>query len=188
MTGTTIKRIAIFAGSSVGTDPDHLSLARDVGRQIAERGIGLVYGGGRVGLMGAVADGALDAHGAVIGVIPRVMVEREWAHQGLTHVHICSTMHERKATMAMLADAFAVLPGGLGTLEELFEVWTWQQLGFHVKPLGFLNAKGYWDSLLSAVAALSSHGFLSATAMVDLVVEPEFPAMLDAFSLKGLGT
>ncbi|MFC5834173.1 TIGR00730 family Rossman fold protein [Nonomuraea insulae] len=177
-----MKRIAIFAGSSSGADPGFADLAAAVGRELAGRGIGVVYGGGRAGLMGALADGAREAGGEVIGVIPRSMVEREWAHDGITELHVCETMHQRKAIMAEKADAFLALPGGLGTLEEIFEVWTWRQLGFHHKPVGFLNAGGFWSPLLNALDAIAASGFLSALALGDIVVEQELPAALEALS------
>ncbi|KAB8197461.1 TIGR00730 family Rossman fold protein [Nonomuraea phyllanthi] len=177
-----MKRIAIFTGSSSGAHPDFSDLAAAVGRELAGRGIGVVYGGGRAGLMGALADGARAAGGEVIGVIPRSMVEREWAHDGITELHVCETMHQRKAIMAEKADAFLALPGGLGTLEEIFEVWTWRQLGFHRKPVGFLNARGFWSPLLNALDAIAAGGFMSALALQDIVVEHELPAALEALS------
>ncbi|HEY2792559.1 MAG TPA: TIGR00730 family Rossman fold protein, partial [Micromonosporaceae bacterium] len=135
-----MRRLAVFIASSDGSDPAYAALAADVGAELVRRGIGLVYGGGRRGLMGVLADSALKAGGEVVGVMPRGMVNREWAHEGVTELVICDSMHERKAIMAERADAFAALPGGLGTLEEIFEVWSWRQLGFHAKPVGFLDA------------------------------------------------
>ncbi|WP_433442202.1 TIGR00730 family Rossman fold protein [Nonomuraea sp. CA-141351] len=179
-----MKRIAIFTGSSPGTDPGFSDLAAEVGRELAARGIGVVYGGGRAGLMGALADGAREAGGEVIGVIPRSMVDREWAHDGITELHVCETMHQRKAIMAEKADAFLALPGGLGTLEEIFEVWTWRQLRFHRKPVGFLNAGGFWSPLLNALDSIAASGFLSALALGDIVVEQELPAALEALAIK----
>jgi uncharacterized protein (TIGR00730 family) len=179
-----VERIAIFTGSSLGAEPRFAELAVAVGRELAMRGLGVVYGGGRAGLMGAVADGAREAGGEVVGVIPRSMVEREWAHGGLTELHVCETMHERKAIMAEKADAFLALPGGLGTLEEIFEAWTWRHLGFHTKPVGFLNTAGFWTPLLSALAAVSASGFLSAKTMSDVVVEEELPAALEELSRR----
>ncbi|WP_433445456.1 TIGR00730 family Rossman fold protein [Nonomuraea sp. CA-141351] len=142
---------------------------------------------GRAGLMGAVADGAREVGGEVIGVIPRSMVDREWAHDGIAELHVCETMHQRKAIMAEKADAFLALPGGLGTLEEIFEVWTWRQLGFHRKPVGFLNANGFWSPLLNALNAIVAGGFLSALAMEDIIVEQELPAALEALSRQIVG-
>ena len=175
-----MRRLAVFLASSDGHDPAHAELAAAVGTELARRGIGLVYGGGRRGLMGVLADSALQAGGEVIGVIPRSMVEREWAHQKVTRLLICDTMHERKALMAEHADAFAALPGGLGTLEEIFEVWSWRQLGFHAKPVGFLDAGGFWTPLLDALRGIADSGFLPAATWEDLAVAPDLPGLLAA--------
>ncbi|MEK6375572.1 MAG: TIGR00730 family Rossman fold protein [Acidobacteriota bacterium] len=145
----TLASIAVFCGSSNGTDPAFLAAARAFGDLLAREGIALVYGGGHVGLMGALADAALAAGGRVVGVIPRALWDREVGHGGLTELHVVETMHERKALMASLSDAFVALPGGLGTLEEIFEVWTWGQLGIHAKPCGFLDVNGYYAPLLA---------------------------------------
>src|SRR5512134_3683182 len=142
-----MKRVCVFCGSSPGRDPVHVEAASRMGRTLAARGLGLVYGGGRVGLMGAVADAALAAGGEVIGVIPRRLVDRELAHPGLTELHVVGSLHERKAKMAELADGFIALPGGLGTLEELAEVASWAQLELHDKPIGLLAPNGYWEPL-----------------------------------------
>lgn len=174
-----MRRLAVFIASSDGRDPAYAELAAGVGAELARRGIGLVYGGGRRGLMGVLADGALRAGGEVVGVIPRSMVEREWAHEELTELLICDSMHERKAMMAERADAFAALPGGLGTLEEIFEVWSWRQLGFHAKPVGLLNAAGFWTPLLDALHAIADSGFLPAPTLDDLAVAPTLPGLLD---------
>src|SRR5581483_9836985 len=144
----SLSSLAVFCGSSSGNDPRHAEGARDFGRLLAEHGIAIVYGGGRVGLMGALADAALAAGGRVVGVIPEALVARELAHPGLSELRVVASMHERKATMAELADAFVALPGGIGTLEELFEVWTWGQLGLHRKACGLLDLHGYYTSLL----------------------------------------
>jgi len=144
-----IHRVCVFCGSNTGSDPVYSEAARALGRLFAQEGIGLVYGGGSVGLMGEVADAVLDAGGEVIGVIPHALWAREVGHRGLTDIRIVETMHERKAMMADLADAFVALPGGWGTLEEFFEVLTWAQLGLHQKPCGLLNIAGYFDGLLS---------------------------------------
>jgi uncharacterized protein (TIGR00730 family) len=144
-----LTRICVFAGSSPGARPEYLATARELGRALAERRIAVVYGGGGVGLMGALADAALAAGGEVIGVIPESLVAREVAHRGLADLRIVSSMHERKALMADLSDAFVALPGGWGTLEEFFEVLTWAQLGLHSKPCGLLNVGGYFDGLLA---------------------------------------
>ncbi|RKN43769.1 TIGR00730 family Rossman fold protein [Streptomyces hoynatensis] len=175
-----MRRLAVFLASSDGHDPAHAELAAGVGTELARRGIGLVYGGGRRGLMGALADAALQAGGEVIGVIPRSMVEREWAHQGVTELLVCDSMHERKALMAEHADAFAALPGGLGTLEEIFEVWSWRQLGFHAKPVGLLDAGGFWTPLLAALRGIADAGFLAAATLDDLAVATDLPGLLEA--------
>jgi uncharacterized protein (TIGR00730 family) len=181
-----VRRIAVFAGSSAGNDPRYVELAGQVGSELGRRGLGVVYGGGRAGLMGAVAQGALDEGGEVIGVIPRSMVDRELAHIELTELHVCETMHQRKAMMADRVDAFLALPGGLGTLEEIFEVWTWRQLGFHHKPVGFLNAGGFWTPLLETLHRIASAGFLSAAALDDVVVGEDLEAALDGLSRRAL--
>src|SRR5688572_19234075 len=139
-----LRRVCVFCGASPGNDAAFAALARAVGEGLARRGIGVVYGGGRVGMMGFVADAALEAGGEVIGVIPRGMVDRELAHRGATELRIVGTLHERKAVMAQLSDAFIALPGGLGTLEELAEVVSWAQLGLHAKPIGLLGVADYW--------------------------------------------
>jgi uncharacterized protein (TIGR00730 family) len=143
-----LKRICVFCGSSMGARPAYRAAAQRLGELLAERGIGLVYGGGAVGLMGVVADAALSKGGEVIGVIPESLERREIGHQGLTKLHVVETMHQRKALMADLSDAFIALPGGYGTLEELSEVVTWSQLGIQQKPCGLLNVEHYWDGLL----------------------------------------
>lgn len=156
----TLRRICIFAGSSPGARPEYIAAARNLGRMIAARGIDIVYGGAHVGLMGAVADAVLAGGREVIGVIPEALVSRELAHTGLTDLRIVQTMHERKAIMAELADAFIALPGGWGTLEELFEALTWAQLRIHEKPCGLLNVSGYFDPLLTFLAHTISEGFV----------------------------
>ncbi len=143
--------ICVFAGSSAGIRPTYRDAARELGHLLASRNIGVVYGGAKIGLMGAVADAALEAGGRVVGVIPQTLVEKEVAHDGLSELHVVSSMHERKAMMSSLADAFVALPGGLGTWEELFEIATWGQLGLHRKPCGLLNVHGYFDPLLTFV-------------------------------------
>lgn len=165
-----LRRVAVFCASSPGTDPRLLDTAYDVGAGLARRGIGLVYGAGGKGLMGRVSQGALDAGGEVIGVIPRAMVEREWGRDDLTEMHVVETMHERKALMARYADAFLCLPGGLGTLEEIFEVWSWRQIDFLDDPVGFLDVGGFWGPLLAALGGLVEAGFVRPEVMDDLVV------------------
>ncbi len=154
-------RLCVFCGASAGGSPAYVALAQAVGSGLAARGIGIVYGGGRVGLMGALADAALAAGGDVVGVIPRQLVERELAHPGLTELDVVDTLHERKARMAELADGFIALPGGLGTLEELAEVASWAQLDLHRKPIGLLGPDGYWDGLLAWLDRAVADGFIS---------------------------
>lgn len=154
-------RICVFCGSRVGDDPRFAQAAVETGRALAARGIELVYGGGRVGMMGEVADAVLAAGGRATGVIPRRLARREVAHEGLTELIVVETMHERKATMGRLSDAFLALPGGFGTLEEFCEVVTWTQLGIHAKPSGLLNVAGYFDPLLAMFDRSVEHGFVS---------------------------
>jgi uncharacterized protein (TIGR00730 family) len=140
--------ICVYCGSRPGLNPEFSDVAVQVGSWIGQHGGQLIYGGGKAGLMGIVADATLKAGGRVVGVIPQALVEKEWAHHGCTELHIVDTMHDRKRMMAERADAFLALPGGIGTFEELFEVWTWRQLGYHDKPIGILNTAGYYDPLL----------------------------------------
>ncbi len=156
-------RICVFCGSSAGTDREYGSAAAAAARAIAATGATIVYGGGRVGLMGVIADAAIGSGGKVIGVMPRWLVEREIAHRSLTELHVVETMHERKTKFAELADAFMALPGGSGTLEEIFEQWTWAQLGLHAKPCGFLNINHYFDPLQTMIARMVHEGFLIET-------------------------
>lgn len=156
-----IRSLCVFCGSSVGNRPEYAAAAVEVGRLLAERNIRLVYGAGNVGLMGVLADATLAAGGEVIGVIPQMLVDRELAHRGLTELRIVSTMHERKALMAELSDAFLALPGGLGTFEELCEALTWTQLGIHAKPCGALNVGGYFDHLAALLDHAVQDGFVS---------------------------
>lgn len=166
-----LKSVCLFCGSSAGRDPVYGDSARAMGRELAERGIRLVYGGGRVGLMGAVADAVLAAGGEAVGVIPRSLQEREVGHTGLSELHVVETMHQRKALMAELAGAFIAMPGGIGTLEELFEIWTWGQLGIHRKPLGLLNVAGFFDPLLAFLEHIVDEGFLRAEHRASVAVE-----------------
>ncbi|WP_372827225.1 TIGR00730 family Rossman fold protein [Polaromonas sp.] len=167
--------ICVYCGSRPGVDPLFADAARQVGTWIGRHEGQLVYGGGRNGLMGIVADATLAAGGCVIGVIPKALVEKEWAHTGCTELHIVDTMHERKRIMAEHADAFLSLPGGIGTLEEFFEVWTWRQLGYHAKPVGLLNLNGYYDHLLAFLRTSVQNGFMSDWQMelIHVGVEPE---------------
>ncbi|MEY2683778.1 MAG: hypothetical protein RJA09_922 [Pseudomonadota bacterium] len=179
--------IAVYCGSRPGTDPSHLAHAQATGRWIGERGGQLVYGGGNNGLMGAVAQATLAAGGTVVGVIPRSLVEREFANRNCTELHVVDTMHERKQLMAERADGFLALPGGIGTFEELFEVWTWRQLGYHGKPVGLLNAGGYYSGLLAFLASAVDAGFMTPWQM-DLLQTGEqldtlLPALVQAAGL-----
>lgn len=160
--------ICVYCGSRPGNQPEFAGVAAEVGSWIGTHGGQLVYGGGRNGLMGVVADATLAAGGRVIGVIPKALVEKEWAHNGCSELHIVETMHDRKRIMAEHADAFLALPGGIGTLEEFFEVWTWRQLGYHDKPIGLLNMAGYYDHLLAFLNASVGDGFMNDWLM-DLI-------------------
>lgn len=170
--------VAVYCGARCGDDPAFTAAARTLGRLIAEDGVVLVYGGGHVGLMGVLADAALAAGGRVVGVIPQSLVDREVGHAGLTELLVVKTMHERKHLMAERADAFIALPGGIGTLEELFEVWSWQQLGYHDKPIAMLNVAGYYDALLEFMHASHLHGFVSATQHQALLVDDDAARLL----------
>lgn len=180
--------LCVYCGSRPGPAgfADH---ARAVGQWIGGHGGQLVYGGGNNGLMGIVADATLAAGGRVVGVIPRALVEKEWAKRDCTELHIVDTMHERKRMMAERADAFVALPGGIGTFEELFEVWTWRQLGYHDKPLGLLNADGYYDPLLAFLASSVAQGFMSDWQMQLLSVDADAQQLLPALvQAAGLAT
>jgi uncharacterized protein (TIGR00730 family) len=176
-----IRRLAVFCGSNPGTRPDYVQAARALGTLLAQRGIGVVYGGSSVGLMAALADAVQDELGDVIGVIPRMLVEREVANKSLTDLRVVETMHERKALMAELADGFIALPGGIGTLEEFFETWTWAQLGMHQKPCGLLNAAGYYDSLLAFLDRTVEEKFVRQAHRQMVIVESSAPELLDRF-------
>jgi uncharacterized protein (TIGR00730 family) len=169
--------VAVYCGSRFGDRPAYTQSARTLGRLIAVSGGCVVYGGGRVGLMGAVADAAMAAGGRVVGVIPQALMDREVGHAGLTELHVVQTMHERKQLMAERADAFIALPGGIGTLEEIYEVWSWQQLGYHDKPVALLNVEGYYDALLEFMRVSFERGFVSAPQYHALLVDDD-PARL----------
>ena len=175
-----MERVCVFAGSSEGEGKAYRRAARRLGETIAERGYGLVYGGARVGLMGLVADAALDAGGEAIGVIPQALVDKEVAHMGLSELRVVDSMHERKRCMSELADSFVALPGGFGTIDELFEILTWGQLGLHAKPAGLLDARGYYAHLLGFLDHAVGEGFLSARHRSMICVETEPPGLLDA--------
>ena len=175
---TPMQRVAVYCASNDGARPEYLECARALGTLMAESGLTVVYGGGRVGLMGALADAALAAGGEVIGVMPHGLVQREVAHHGLTALRVVDSMHERKAMIAELADAFITLPGGVGTLEEFFETWTWAQLGVHRKPIGLLDVSGYWAPLLALLEHVDAEGFLRGNPRDWLVVSDDASSML----------
>ena len=174
------KRICVFAGSSPGRRWEYTEAAEQLGEELCARGYDLVYGGGRVGLMGAVADSVLGNGGRVIGIIPEALAEKEVAHQGLTELRIVASMHERKAMMADLSNAFIALPGGLGTLEELSEVLTWVQLGIHAKPGGLVNVEGYFNGLLEFISHAVDEQFLLQVHKSMVLVDSNIAALLDA--------
>ena len=176
-----IRRLAIFCGSNPGARPEYMEAARSLGRLLAQRGIGIVYGGSNVGLMAALADAMTDEFGDIIGVIPRMLVEREVANKALTDLRIVDSMHQRKAMMAELADGFIALPGGIGTLEEFFETWTWAQLGMHTKPCGLLNVAGYFDPLLEFLDHAVAERFVRDVHRAMVVVESDPAALLARF-------
>ena len=177
----TLRRVCVYCGANRGRDQAYADAAQAMGRALARRGIGLVTGGGRVGLMGVVADAALAAGGEVVGVIPQALMDKELAHAGLTDLVVTASMHERKARMAELADGFVALPGGLGTYEELFEIWTWAQLGWHAKPCGLLNAAGFYDRLVAFLDVASDAQFVKPEHRAMLVVETDPDRLLDRF-------
>ena len=170
--------VCVYCGASEGLNPAMPEAAQRVGRLLGERRWRLVYGGGRSGLMGALADAALAAGAHVVGVIPQSLMAREVGHPGLSELHVVQTMHQRKQMMAERSDAFLALPGGIGTLEELFETWTWRQLGYHAKPLGLLNVAGYYDALLQFVRGACTSGFLSRDQLDLLVVDDDAERLL----------
>lgn len=174
-----MQKICVFSGSSLGRNSDYQDVAIQLGTLLAERNIGLVYGGAAVGLMGAVADATISAGGSVTGVIPRALVEREVAHTGLSDLRVVGSMHERKALMAELSDAFVALPGGIGTLEEIFEVWTWTQLGAHSKPCAVLNVHGFYDKLLEFLDHVVDEAFLKSVHRGMLLASPDPNILLD---------
>ena len=174
-----MKRIAVYCGSATPADPRYIDLAREVGTTLAQRGIGVVYGGGKLGLMGAVADAAMAAGGEVIGVIPDALVDLEVAHKGLTELVTVATMHERKARFTELSDGFLTLPGGVGTMDELWEAVSWAQLGYHQKPVGLLNAFGFYDGLLAFNRHMMEVGFIRPMHQGIILAEHELDLLLD---------
>ena len=177
-----MRRICVFLGSNPGTNPNYLAATRSLGAEIARRGLATVYGGANVGLMGQLADSALAAGGEVIGIIPEVLRDKELAHQGLSTLKVVGSMHERKALMAELADGFIALPGGLGTLEELCEVLTWAQLGFHKKPCGLLDVDGYYAPLCAFLDHAVAEGFIVPAHRGMLLADSNPAALLDRFT------
>jgi uncharacterized protein (TIGR00730 family) len=174
-----VRRLCVFCGSSPGRDPRHAVAATALGRLLAARGIGLVFGGGSVGLMGVVADAVLAGDGDVTGVIPRGLAARELAHRGVEDMRVVPTMHARKALMAELADGFIALPGGIGTFEELLEIATWGQLGIHAKPIGVLNVAGYYDPLVALLEHAVTEGFLPEASRARVIVDGDVERLLD---------
>jgi uncharacterized protein (TIGR00730 family) len=174
-----VRRLAVYCGSSPGTNPAFAETARALGEEMVRRDIGLVYGGGRLGLMGIVADAVLDAGGEAYGVIPQALIDLEVAHTGLTELHIVTTMHERKAKMTDLTDAFVALPGGIGTLDELFEAWSWNALGYHAKPFALLNVGGFWDHLVGLSDHVMESGFMSSARRAQLLVSDDIGEVID---------
>ena len=176
-----MSRITVFCGASAGKDPKWARMAAEVGRVITERGHGIVYGGGHVGLMGIVADAAMKAGGEVIGVIPRFMEKAELAHQGVTELILVDTMHQRKQRMHELSNAVIALPGGFGTMDELFELLTWRQIGLHQQPIGLLNAFGFYDALMQQTERMRTEGFLHGDTR--MVVEADIAGLIDGLDL-----
>jgi uncharacterized protein (TIGR00730 family) len=174
-----VNRVCVFCGASSGRLPAYADAARAFGTALAGRGLGLVYGGGRVGLMGAVADAALAAGGEVVGVIPQELVDRELAHDGVTELHVVGSLHERKALMAELADAFVALPGGFGTLDELLEQLTWSQLGLHAKPIGLYEVEDYWRPLIALARHATEEGFVRESDLAQIAVGGDADGLLD---------
>lgn len=166
----TIRRLAVYCGSATGADPAFAEAARAMAETMVRRGVDLVYGGGRLGLMGIIADTVLTGGGRAYGVIPRALVDKEVAHTGLTDLYEVTTMHERKAKMTELCDAFVCLPGGIGTLDEMFEAWTWNALGYHAKPFALLNVAGFWSPFVAFMQHVSQSGFLSKRRLAQLIL------------------
>ena len=178
-----MKRITVYCGSKHGNNPFYQKAAEDLGKELAHRKIELVYGGGAVGLMGVIANAVLTNHGSVIGVIPEKLYEMEVAHMGLTELYRVKTMHERKALMADLSDAFIALPGGIGTLEEIMEVITWAQIGYHKKPCAFLNIDGYYENLFKFFETMEQEGFLYDPMLQQCMMEDEVSHILERFGV-----
>jgi hypothetical protein len=180
-----MRSICVFCGSNPGNHPGYLRAARETGELIAQRGLALVYGGGRVGLMGALAGAALAGGARVVGVIPRMLQDREVSHAGLSELHVVDTLSERKQVMGDLADAFLTLPGGIGTMDELFEAWTWAQLGLHRKPSGLLNHDGYYDGLITFLDHAMEQGFQRPRFRATLLIGTQIGPLLDQLAAAG---
>ena len=176
-----MKSVCVFCGARFGNDEKFKRVAQKTGEALAAAKLTLVYGGGRVGLMGTVADAAMNAGGNVIGVIPRFLAEKEVEHRNLTEIHIVASMHERKTKMEELSDAFVALPGGAGTMEEIFEQWTWAQLGIHTKPVGFLNSDGYYDPLIAMIRRMKEAEFIQPELVDMLVIDDDIISMIARF-------
>ena len=176
---SSLRKLAVYCGSRFGNDPRFTEVARELGATLAARGIGVVYGGGRLGLMGTVADAVLAAGGEVIGVIPEALRDAEAAHHGCTELHIVPDMHARKAMMTALCDGFVTLPGGIGTMDELFEALSWQLLGYHAKPVGLLNVGGFYDDLVRFLDGVTASGFLRPQHRANLLVSDGIAELLE---------
>jgi uncharacterized protein (TIGR00730 family) len=173
-----LHRICVYCGSNSGNNPAHRAAAHDLGAFLARNGIGLVYGGGHIGLMGVIADGALSQNGEVIGVIPQSLMEKELGHRGVTELRVVASMHERKQMMVDLSDGFIALPGGFGTLDELFEALTWLQLSFHDKPVALLNVDGFFDGLVDFIDHMSRSGFLKPEHAACVLIEDDHARLI----------
>lgn len=183
-----MKRLAVYCGSSLGADPAFADAARVLGERMAARGVDLVYGGGRLGLMGVVADAVLAGGGRVFGVIPEALSGLEVAHEGLTELHVVPSMHARKAKMTELTDAFVALPGGIGTFDELFEAWTWNALGYHAKPFALLNVAEFWNGMTDFLDGATAAGFMSPARRAQLRVAHDPDEAIDMLAAAAGGT
>ena len=177
-----MKSVCVFCGARPGQNPSYMAAAKATGDLLGRRGITMIYGGGSIGLMGATADAALDAGGKVIGVIPRSLLQREMGHGRLTEQHVVGTMHERKALMNKISDGFIILPGGVGTLEEFFEIWSWGQLGIHAKPFGVLNVDGFWNPMFQLLDQMTAQGFVKPEHRAMVRVSEDITALVDAMN------
>jgi uncharacterized protein (TIGR00730 family) len=177
--GDILQRLAVYCGANAGKNPAYAEITILLGKTMAARGLDLVYGGGRLGLMGVIADTVLAEGGRVHGVIPEMLKDLEVAHKGVTELHIVQNMHERKAKMTDLTDAFVALPGGIGTMDELFEAWSWNALGYHNKPFAILNVAGYWDSLIAFLDTMTEQGFVSTERRKNLIIADNIDDCLD---------